>query len=382
MAGLNPKRELPYMTDAQFRWEVSHVGRIDMLTFQWTIGTLFAVALLLFSCRISIRLYTRRRLYLDDGFLILAVGCLCASTAIVFQHCFAFFLASLKIHAPRLLTTTAFAQHKTELRASEVPRDILAVTSWTAIYAIKFCFFACFRPLIAHLRGLTIWFWISVIFSLVAWVFSAFKGFIFPNLTATTPSFAFTIALALADIVADIMIISIPFLLLRKSTLKLSTKMSVGAFLGLSVLMIICSIIRSAGFVSGKIDKPDPTWRMLWTQIECCVAVIMASLTAMRAVLFPSSQQSNSSSFRRKQYYKLRPWTWSRSRTGSSKNQSDKENSTSGADNLELPAIPSATFSGVRTFIRRNQRDEKMATTYAESVWDPLEADYHYTIRK
>jgi hypothetical protein len=77
---------------------------------------------------------------------------------------------------------------------------------------------------------------------------------------------------------------SIPIFLLWNVKIKLRTKISVIALLSLSAFMIVCSVIRVAGFIGPNGHTPDATWRMLWTQIECCVAIIMSSLTAVRTL--------------------------------------------------------------------------------------------------
>ena len=77
---------------------------------------------------------------------------------------------------------------------------------------------------------------------------------------------------------------SFPVILLWGFKIKTSTKLSIAAFLGLSAFMVVCSLARIAGFMGEDGKTPDATWRMLWTQVECCVAVIMASLTAVRSL--------------------------------------------------------------------------------------------------
>ena len=52
---------------------------------------------------------------------------------------------------------------------------------------------------------------------------------------------------------------------------------------------------------------------------------------------------------------------------------------------IELRNMPLATFSSIRSFIRKYQRTDPVSTiavsTFAESEFDPIEADYHAQIR-
>ena len=48
---------------------------------------LFGLAVLCVTGRIATRLYTRRRLFLDDGFLIFGLMCLGAGTGLIHVYC-------------------------------------------------------------------------------------------------------------------------------------------------------------------------------------------------------------------------------------------------------------------------------------------------------
>jgi len=162
--------------------------------------------------------------------------------------------------------------------------------------------------------------------------------------------------------------------------MKFATKMGIGAFLSLSIFMIICVVIRMAGFkTNGR--PPQSTWRVFWQITEACVAVMMASLTALRILLVAKKNSSNNDSESRKQWARWRPgaWSWVRSKKRSAESSSKKTPRTS--DYIEMPNIPSATLTGMRTHIRRNGRGDQ-STTIAESVFDPSEADYHNNLRK
>lgn len=77
------------------------------------------------------------------------------------------------------------------------------------------------------------------------------------------------------------MVIIIPILILRKSLMKLSQKIELAALLCLSIVMFILAIDRMTGYA----DHPgvmDPAWSAFWIYVESCVAIIMASVRAVR----------------------------------------------------------------------------------------------------
>lgn len=400
---------LVYMSDEEFRYRITHSGRMNLNTLLVTITSLASVALCCFIGRIILRLSTRRRLFLDDAFLTLAVCCLCGCLGIVHANGFFTFLSNARIYAPELLKTTAYQPYKTNQGPSIKRRNALAVLSWTTIYSVKFCFYAFFQPLLRHLKRLYMFYWGCVCFTVLAWIFSAFKLYMLPTLTGETPDLIFTIAMAVLDCVTDAMIVSIPILLLRKSPMKRSTKLSVVAFLSLSSFMAVCSIIRVTGVVRDGKRIPDVTWRSLWTQIECCIAVIMGSIMAMRSLFIGSPLQQH-------QYHRnLRKLPegsgnrlsipaqmgipeskrFSHHRPDPPSQASTHRTAKTGGEQIELPTMPSPMFFQARfpsdpPLETRNPHDQRRTLrtsprravfSTTESDFDPAEGDYHAAIR-
>lgn len=63
--------------------------------------------------------------------------------------------------------------------------------------------------------------------------------------------------------------------------MKLSQKIGLAALLCLSIVMVILAIVRMTGYA----DHPgvmDPAWSAFWIYVESCVAIIMASVSAVR----------------------------------------------------------------------------------------------------
>ena len=99
------------------------------------------------------------------------------------------------------------------------------------------------------------------------------------------------------DILTDIMVASIPIIILWRSQMESKQKFIVGPFLSLSLIMIIFSSIR----VSKSSQKVDIIWLAFWQYLEAGIAVTVTSITTIRTVFTArkakKSQHSNSRSY-------------------------------------------------------------------------------------
>lgn len=137
------------------------------------------------------------------------------------------------------------------------------------------------------------------------------------------------------DILTDLMIIAIPIRVLWQVKMATREKIILGATLCLSICMIIATLIRFSGIgVSGSIDI---TWNIFWMFVEGCIAVIMVSFTVFRSLFtkdgfkFPQRKA--------KPMWSSREWLRNRKLWEANKNEI----------NDNLPAIPSAALTGMRT---------------------------------
>ncbi|CAI6340528.1 unnamed protein product [Periconia digitata] len=392
MATTSPKNGVMLLPAEELEQRASHMGRIHLSSFRIVCGTLFGVAMACFVLRLCIRLHARRKLFADDCILIIAMSALVGGTITLFQNDLLLFVTNAMFPASKnpLSTDSPFWIEKVTNTAGT--RIQLAVFAWTAIFGVKFSFFAFFKPLIYSFRGLTIHYWVCLAFTVIAYAVSIAEGVYLNRLTSMNP-FAprqrhcssrvmiFITTTSTLDIISDLMIISIPLLLLRNSLMKPFTKSGIAAFLCLSVFMIVCSLCRASGFLSGKVGLHDLIWRYFWHQVEACVAVLMASITVFRTVLLSSRQSSDNRSHDAPQGSSfIRRWLF---KVSHSKKRTDhvSEKDFVRVDHLALPTMPSATFTGIRSFIRGNQRPGHDVTA-AESEFDPSEADYHAYIRR
>lgn len=176
--------------------------------------------MLCFTGRILIRLSTRRRLFLDDNLLIVSAIALTGSVGILFHDTFIWFLMNASFVSPSLLLTETYASYTTLRYTAPRLRRAWTVLVWTCIFLVKFCFFAFFKPLVWHLRGLTIWLWTCVAFTICAYATCLVEGYFLDNFYSDRlalpakpfgdrswfgPCLAFTVAIAIVDVLSDLM---------------------------------------------------------------------------------------------------------------------------------------------------------------------------------
>ncbi len=162
---------------------------------------------------------------------------------------------------------------------------------------------------------------------------------------------------------------SIPFIILRKTQIKFSRKVGLSLVLCLSLVMATIAIIRVSGFSIGSASHTqvyDLTWQLYWQYMEGCTACIMVFVAAFRS-LFIASSFRDVEKKKRGPSYSIRLRLLQRIKSSRSKNSWEAMS----GDEDQLSAIPSATLSGVKTFIRRNNRSAGITTMV--SALDPQE---------
>lgn len=131
-------------------------------------------------------------------------------------------------------------------------------------------------------------------------------------------------------------VLVLPLCILWRVRIKPLQKLGLSVFLSLNVWMIIIACIRVAGLhLHGYVDV---TWLFLWQQMEASIAVVTISLTAFRSIFTSQGTRERDA----------RPWYSSAARRLKSRKllNSDEQH------DLHLPVVPSATLTGVQTFIR------------------------------
>ncbi|KAI1370050.1 hypothetical protein F4677DRAFT_459337 [Hypoxylon crocopeplum] len=381
----------PFISSQEVERLIESSAQIPMHALQVAIGVLTGLALCCFIARIAVRLTYQKQLRLDDAFLILAAACLCAATGILYHICYFLYMHSAALLAPQVLPYI-LPNYEELLGLQKKVYPFLAL-SWTTTYAVKGCFLAFMRPLIWHIsRAVNWYYWFIAVFCVISWAFAVSDPFIicpyfgldgvkcFGSTVDEKKTLALTTFVTVIDIASDIMVVSIPIIILRGSLLSRSTKFGLAVFLCLSIFMAICAIVRMSGFHYKGFE--DDVWEFFWQHTEGAVAVMMASITAFRTLFVKradnaedSTPHSPAESFFRRLFKHFQFLARAQ--------PEEKPTPAPGNPIFKLPKIPSPIFTGVRTFIRKNNRTNASDATFAtlDSRIDESEADYHATLK-
>jgi hypothetical protein len=152
-------------------------------------------------------------------------------------------------------------------------------------------------------------------------------------------------------------------------------------FLCLSIVMAIFAIIRVAGFHYRGLE--DDTWQFFWQHAEGAIAVMMASVTAFQTLFVKPDNDPNVTTPRSPMENFIHRLA-GRFRSLAQATPGEKpKSSTPERSILKLPKLPAPTFTGVRTFIRQNNRSEMKTSQFdtLQSDHDSLEVSYHDAFR-
>ena len=136
----------------------------------------YTLAVLCVTGRIIARVYTRRRLFLDDGFLIFGLLCLSAGTGLLHVFCQSIFIVEAVKIDPTVVVPLDQYQNISQVYAI---LDSFLCTMWTTTFAVKFSFLALFRLLIRRVsQSITTYYWIVVATTTITWIFLTSEPFI------------------------------------------------------------------------------------------------------------------------------------------------------------------------------------------------------------
>ncbi|KAI0479831.1 hypothetical protein F4859DRAFT_529965 [Xylaria cf. heliscus] len=347
---------------------IAEYASISKLAYRVTIGVFFGIALLSVLARAAIRLRTQRRFALDDYLLFIAAAFLTGTTGLAYYICDAFYLATI-ISKDGPAAFFQLSPHQgDQVLDNALLENIFLVLAWTATFSVKFSFLAFFKQMIFRVDRIRYYYWSVVVFTVISYLFLVGEAFILchewrlESLKCFDASknllyVSFTGLITGLDVLTDILIVSIPIILLRRTNIRTSQKAGLGVFLCLSIVMISFALTRVSK-IRGVVGI-DIIWEFFWQYMETAVAVIMGSLTVVRSLLVYQIKGGHAQSPAGARplgnsYYRLR-FPYRRKKNIELESQ-------------ELPSVPSATMTGLRTFIRRNNRDVGLETQATGTV--------------
>ena len=132
---------------------------------------MFALASIAFIGRIIIRVWTRKRILLDDGFLIVSFASLIASTAIFYERARIIYLVfSFMSNDPVI---ALIASQEIDDASAQANWSFAYITFlWTTIFMVKLCYFAFFHTLLLSMPRLWIrYYWTAIVVTTISWLY-------------------------------------------------------------------------------------------------------------------------------------------------------------------------------------------------------------------
>ncbi|KAF2871563.1 hypothetical protein BDV95DRAFT_572287 [Massariosphaeria phaeospora] len=335
------------------------VATIKRLPFWISCTIFFGLAVLAVLSRVFLKFRHKLSFGLDDYLLFFAASCLISGSGVLFLE-----IDNLYV-GPAIQKDPSLVMHIDPVRMQSIFSNAIAhqhtffTLLWTAIFTVKFSFLAFFYGMLNRMRTMKIYWWITAIVCVPSWATIVAIPFAICHHFGTesikcmenpqVPLYTALMAVGgTLDALTDLMIVSIPVLVLRRVSIPFQQKFAVGAFLCLSLMMVVMTLVRSAKIHGPKGVPIDITWAVYWVHIEASIAIIMVSLTAFRTVFNLSRDQRETRERRKK------PTTYLQ-RLGGGKKKRQNEG-------MELPQVPRATMTGMRTFIHGGKRESGDST--------------------
>jgi hypothetical protein len=149
------------------------------------------------------------------------------------------------------------------------------------------------------------------------------------------------------DIATDVLILSMPILILARINIDTKKKLEMGATLCLSFFMVIVAIIRMA-FCHLRRGDVDSTWLSAWLGVEGCLAILMVSSTHFRAIWCQRRSAAKEYSSAPSSY---RNFNWNQSR-------------------YNLPGLPARAFTRMKMMVLRRDATGSNAVRNEENIVD------------
>ncbi|CAI6334779.1 unnamed protein product [Periconia digitata] len=358
--------------------------RVAKPVFLGITSALFALCLLCSLVRFYIRLAVQREFGYDDGWLIVGLCCLIGGMITIYVSIDLMYemqaVAQMAATGMTTIPTTPeeAAMLATMLRKTLEFRRLAAASTtlvWATICSVKFSFLALFKRLIRQMPRLMQFWWAVTVVNAAIAVYGVTVFFIAcPNFTekdlvqkmascksgaAMARQINHATAHMVLDIFGDLLILTIPVVILWQIRIPLSQKVGLGFTLCLTIIMIAVTAGRMIGLkYQGQLEH---IWETLFLAASGEIGLILVSASAFRSLYISKIRVKD----RGHQTITTLNW-YHRSRSAFRRmagSESDQPRTTvlvrDGSEEVKDGEriggkIPGATMTGIRTFIDGN----------------------------
>ncbi|CAG8946930.1 unnamed protein product [Penicillium salamii] len=276
-------------------------SRIPENVFLGLLWSLTAISFLFVVFRVYVQFTSFRRLFIDD-FLVISAWIIILTAAIIWHVKGKVLYELYAISAGTKPLTPDFLPRYNVFMRYNAPFQILF---YTGLWCIKFSFMAFFYRLSSKVKKFRIW-WFVVLFCTAA-VYIASIGDIEYKCSLGGLEYIITQcpqlhhihyenrsfwANAAGDILTDLMILSIPFIVLWNTRISLRKKLVLLGMFSMTVGIMISAIIRVA--VGMKYDRQiNIDWLCFWSFVEVDIAIIVSCVPSLRQLFITTQSQSS-----------------------------------------------------------------------------------------
>ncbi|KAJ5185589.1 hypothetical protein N7491_006542 [Penicillium cf. griseofulvum] len=277
-------------------------SRVPESLFLGVLWALTGVSFIFVAFRIYAQVASFCRLFLDD-FLVVLAWVIMLTAAVIWQVEGKILYDLYAISAGTKQFTLEFLPRYNKFMRFSAPFEILF---YSALWCVKFSFMALFYRISAKVKSLRIW-WFVVLFC-TASVYIASVADIEYKCSLGGIEYIITQcpqphhvhyenrmfwANCAGDVITDLMILSIPFLVLWKTKVSLLKKLILLSIFSATIFIMIVSVIRVA--VGMTYDHQiNIDWLCFWSFVEVDVAIIVSCVASLRQLFVTSQNQSSS----------------------------------------------------------------------------------------
>ncbi|KAL4924159.1 uncharacterized protein BDV17DRAFT_221655 [Aspergillus undulatus] len=279
-------------------WTGDH-GRVSQpvfLALQWTFTALSALFLVF---RLTVRFRMNGRFLLDD-FLVFVAWSLHLATTITWQVKSDTIYLFYAVNAGTVQWTPDLADRFNDLFRV---LGVVSIMFYLGLWSIKMSFLVFFYRLGSRVKSHRIWWWVVFGFTVALGILSVadgnykccFNGWGFIIANCTNPYYsAWSMRVyytnCAADVVSDILILTIPVLIVWRARITLGKKIVLMAVFSATLVDITIAIIRVAVVdLTQLID--NGSWVYFWWSIEAGTAIIIACTAAFRQLFITTQNQ-------------------------------------------------------------------------------------------
>ncbi|KAJ5799448.1 uncharacterized protein N7518_001516 [Penicillium psychrosexuale] len=284
---------------AEFDDQHSRVPEAVFLGVLWALtGTSFIFVVF----RIYAQVTSFRRLFLDD-FLVVLAWVIILTAAVIWQVEGKVLYELYAVSAGTEAFNLEFLPRYNKFMRFNAPFEILF---YSALWCVKFSFMALFYRISAKVKLLRIWWFVVLFCTASVYIASvadieykcSFGGLEYIITECPQPNHVhyenrMFWANCAGDIITDLMILSIPFLVLWRTRISLRKKLILLSIFSATIFIMVTAVIRVA--VEMTYDRQmNIDWLCFWSFVEVDVAIIVSCVASLRQLFVTSQNQSSS----------------------------------------------------------------------------------------